>query len=167
MNLVVGLGNNSDKYIRTRHNAGFILLDNYCSSNSIKFSLNKKLNSFIAKNNDTIFCKPDSFMNNSGTSVLKVSKYFDINYDNIVVVHDDIDLEFSKIKFDFDRGSAGHNGIKDIINKLQTKQFYRLRIGVGRPKDSTPVDKFVLQDFKKEELDYINKINLKDYISFI
>ena len=164
MKLVVGLGNPLDKYKYTRHNAGYIVIDNYCKSNQIKLNLNKKLNSFLSIQKDAIFCKPNVYMNESGISVLQVAKYYNIKYTDILIVHDDLDLDFGQIKFSCSRGPAGHNGVKDIINRLGTKDFCRVRIGIGKPTNNTPIENYVLQNFTNTELDIINKINLNEYL---
>lgn len=164
MKLFVGLGNIGDQYKYTRHNAGFILLDTFCHNNNIEFNFDKKLNSFIGKSKNIIFCKPNSYINVCGIYVLKVIKYYNIDYKNIVVIHDELDLDFGKIKFSCNRGSAGHKGVLDIINKISTKDFCRLRIGIGKPKDKRLVDDFVLQNFSNNELVQLKNIDLLQQI---
>ncbi|OHA63184.1 MAG: hypothetical protein A2842_00125 [Candidatus Wildermuthbacteria bacterium RIFCSPHIGHO2_01_FULL_48_25] len=137
MYLIVGLGNPGKKYEKTRHNAGFMVLD----------ELEKK------ELPEARLLKPDTFMNDSGSAVLKATKNYKLPTKNLVVVHDDIDIPLGKIKVSKGSGSAGHKGVESIIQALGTKDFTRIRIGIlppeGKPAD---VENFVLKPFKKEEL---------------
>ncbi|NBO17287.1 MAG: aminoacyl-tRNA hydrolase [Proteobacteria bacterium] len=162
--LIVGLGNFGEKYQYNRHNLGFLILDNIIYPE--KFEYNGKNNSYIFKKNGIIFAKPKSFMNTSGDEVLKLASFFQIKPEEILVIHDDIDLEFGKIKFQVGSSDAGHNGVKDIIRALGTRDFYRLRFGVGRPENNlVPVDSFVLSDFLPHEIEVINKFDLNQYLN--
>lgn len=164
MKLIVGLGNPGDKYKNNRHNVGFILLDEFVSKHGKSFENSTKMNSLITQVNDLHICKPQKYMNNSGDSVLKMSKFYKISPDNIYVIHDDLDLEFGVIKVQFGRGSAGHNGVQDIIEKLGTKDFWRVRIGIGRPSDNTPIEDYVLKDFTLEQIAWLRELDLNEYI---
>lgn len=174
MRIVVALGNPGDKYEKSRHNAGWIFLDNLISSPD--WQENKKFNALIHKEIDTIYVKPLTFMNNSGESVRKVMNFYgllprslgiitkknqDLS-DTLTVIHDELDLDFGKEKISRDSGSAGHRGVASIINHLKTKNFTRLRLGIKNEllKNKIPAEKFVLQNFSKEELnDLIDKAN--------
>jgi len=138
MLLIVGLGNPGKKYERTRHNVGYIFIDELEKQNLGGFSLSKT----------------DTFMNESGKAVKKLiskSKFL-ISNSNLIIVHDDIDLPLGEFKIQKGRGAAGHKGVQSIIDSLGTKDFWRVRIGIcpkeGKPKN---VEKFVLQKFTKDE----------------
>ncbi len=157
MKLIIGLGNPGNEYINTRHNIGFMFLNNVYNGS---FSLNNKMNAYesICFINDekVIIIKPLSFMNLSGDVVLKYVNYYKVDFDNILVIQDDLDMPVGKYKILFNRGDGGHNGIKDIINKLGTKNFYRLKIGISKCIDISTKD-YVLGVFSNDELDCINK----------
>ena len=114
MNLIVGLGNPGEKYTFTRHNIGFIIVDEFLSTIQAK---NLNFSSFKAitfKSNNLILAKPQTFMNNSGESINAIKKYFQIENKNIIVIHDDLDLPFGAVKFKIGGGHGGHNGLKSI-----------------------------------------------------
>lgn len=164
--LIVGLGNPGQEYSNNRHNVGFLILDNFSKANNLgEFSENKKFHGEILKKDETILLKPHTFMNLSGKSVLEVATFFKISPEEILVVQDELDLPFGKVKLSFDSSDAGHNGVKDISNKLGTKAFYRLRFGIGKPLDFTPIEDFVLTDFLPEELLEVEKFKLGDYLN--
>ena len=152
---IVGLGNPGKKYINTRHNIGFMVVNEFAKENNFpKFRMLKKYNALISKKNNVLLVKPQTFMNNSGVAVKKT-----IQNQNLIVIHDDIDLLFGKIRISKNRGSAGHKGVESIIKELGSKNFTRLRIGIqpkqGKPKD---VEKFVLQNFTRKEKKVIKEI---------
>ena len=113
MKLVVGLGNPGNEYKNTRHNVGYIVVDNYLGS----VLWQKKFQGLIYKKNNTIFLKPTTYMNLSGISVKKVIDYYKIPIDNILIIHDDLDLPLGKYKIKFNSSSGGHNGIKSLITE--------------------------------------------------
>ncbi len=159
MKLLVGLGNPGKKYEQTRHNVGFIILDHIALEQGVAWEQQKKANALIAKHGQTILAKPQTFMNNSGSSVQKLAAFYGVSLADLVVVHDDVDLEFGKTKFALGMGSAGHHGIEDIIEKLGSKEFWRLRVGVGRPSGEGAgkfeVEDYVLGNFTAEELEVV------------
>lgn len=163
--LIVGLGNPGSKYQINRHNVGFLILDKFLS-NQGNFEYIKKFDADILKVGDIIFAKPQSFMNLSGKSVAAISNFYHIDPIEILVIQDELDLEFGRVKVSFDSSDAGHNGIKSLIDSLGTKSFYRLRFGIGRPTDYTPVEDFVLQDFTALELETIENFNLDSYLNW-
>lgn len=134
MFLIVGLGNPGIKYQKTWHNIGFRAVDE------------------IPKRNNLVMAKPQSFMNNSGKTVKVLIKHYKLNPENLIIIHDDIDLPLGKFKIQKNRGSAGHKGVQSIIKELGTKNFWRIRIGIcpqkGKPKN---IEKFVLKKITKEE----------------
>ncbi len=134
--LIVGLGNPGSKYKKTWHNMGFLVLDNLKQEyNLLEFKLNKKFEAEISEGtiNDTkvILAKPNTFMNNSGTCVSALVKFYKINIENIIIIHDDIDMELGKIRVATDSSAGGHNGIKSIIQYLNTQKFTRIKLGVS------------------------------------
>lgn len=153
MKLIVGLGNPGKEYKNNRHNAGFILIDLLAEKLGLSWKFERKFNAEICKNEEFVLVKPQTFMNDSGLSVSKAIKFFKIDLDNLVVVHDDVDLPFGETKFKKGSGTAGHHGVADIIEKLGNIDFWRFRVGVGRPENSKfDVHGYVLGDFSDEEL---------------
>ena len=170
MKLVVGLGNPGLEYNNTRHNVGFMFLD----YNGYDFKLNKKFNALECETtiNDekVMFIKPLSFMNLSGEVVVKYVKYFKIKLSDILVIQDDLDMEVGKYKLMYNHGDGGHNGIKNIILSLGSREFLRLKIGISKKKEIDTKD-YVLGKFSPKELKNINlvfdKLNsfIIDYIN--
>lgn len=169
MILIIGLGNPEKKYELTRHNAGFMFLDKLQKEWDFpNFEFNKKFNAEISKNNSTekevLFIKPQTYMNLSGESVKAILDFYKLSPDDIIVIHDDIDIPLGKYKIATDSSSAGHNGVQNIIDQLGTQKFRRIRIGVGQQKEGALVCRldahdFVLEKFKDEELEAIKKIS--------
>lgn len=169
MTIVVGLGNPGRKYIYTRHNIGFQVVDEFAKENNFpEFRLSKKFNSLVSESilNDEkiILAKPQTFMNQSGKAAKSLLKLYNTTRTVLVVIHDDIDLPLGKIKTVKNRGAAGHKGVESIIKELGTKDFIRFRIGInpasakasaGKTKN---VEKFVLQKFNKEEEKIIKEV---------
>ena len=157
MKLIAGLGNIGEKYCFTRHNAGFMVLDKLVMDNNITFREEKKLKCFIAKFNDNILIKPTTFMNLSGEAVRAVMDYYKIDVKDILIVYDDIALDLGRIRFRANGSDGGHNGIKSIIKQVGTKDFDRLKIGIG-PQPNVPSENYVLQNFPKEQLEELKNI---------
>lgn len=165
--LIIGLGNPGKKYEKTRHNAGFMAIDFLRKKfDAPKLKLNKKFNAEIVKTESKkekiIMAKPLTFMNNSGEAVFSILSFYKIKPKDLIVVHDDMDLDLGDLRENTGRGSAGHNGVQSIINILGTKDFLRWRIGIGRPEKSAnnktiPPDAYVLQKFNKEEIKIIKE----------
>ena len=159
MKLIVGLGNPGEKYINTRHNTGFIFVNHLCEVLELSWAFEKKVDAEVAKNAKFILAKPQGFMNNSGVAVAKLLSYFKVPVENLVVVHDDVDLPFGEYRLRQGSGSAGHHGVIDIIEKIGTQDFWRFRIGVGRPSDSKyNVEDYVLKPFAPDEVDFIRSL---------
>ena len=156
MKLIAGLGNIGDKYVFTRHNAGFMLLDSIALNSGLNFRENSRLKCLMTTlrtgNEDYILIKPTTFMNLPGEAVRAVSDYYKIKPEDILVVFDDLSLELGKIRFRPNGSDGGHNGIKSVIQHMGTKEIARLKIGIG-PQPSIPSEVFVLQNFSKEELE--------------
>lgn len=157
MKLIAGLGNIGDKYCFTRHNAGFMVLDKLALDNNFSFREENKLKCFLAKSGDIIYIKPTTFMNLSGEAVRAVMDYYKINVKDILIVYDDIALDLGRIRFRANGSDGGHNGIKSIIKHVGTKEFDRLKIGIG-PQPNIPSENFVLQNFQKEQLEELKEI---------
>lgn len=162
MKLIVGLGNPGKEYESTRHNIGFMIIDKYLGNIKYKEKFNGL---YYEKDMDekVIFLKPQTFMNNSGLCVKKFVDYYKINPENILVIHDDLDLEVGKIKYKINSSSGGHNGIKSIINNLRTQNFIRLKIGISNTNKDQIID-YVLGKFSKKEID---EINVNDIVNSI
>lgn len=151
MILIIGLGNPGEGYKDTRHNAGFLVLDSLLKKlTSVEKSVwaeNKKLNCLTARvGEDLLLAKPLSFMNAAGEVVAKLVNFYKIPPFGLYLVHDDVDLPLGKIKISLDRGSAGHKGVESVIEKLGTKNFVRIRVGVGKDR-KIRTERFVLSPF--------------------
>ena len=157
MKLVVGLGNPGREYDKTRHNIGYMFLD-YVTNNH-EFSLNKKFNAMEYETNidgeKVLFIKPKTFMNLSGEAVLKYANFYKITPDDILIIQDDLDMDIGKYKLMFNHGDGGHNGIKNIILNLGSREFLRLKIGISKANIDTK--DYVLGRLSKTELDTLNE----------
>ncbi len=171
MLLFVGLGNPTPNSENNRHNVGFKVID----SINKKFGLSKQKPKFKGllttgniANKKIYAIKPLTFMNNSGICIRELLEYFKIDAENVMVFHDDLDIEFGKIKAKFGGSNAGHNGIASI-DKFIGKDYSRIRIGIGKPKDKIEVSDYVLQNFNEDETAGIEKItgNIIDSISIL
>jgi PTH1 family peptidyl-tRNA hydrolase len=149
MKLIVGLGNPGSRYAHTRHNVGFMALDAFGSHGPLSWQLHHQ--AFIIKQADVILAKPQTFMNLSGESAGEIARYYKIPTENILLVYDDIDTEFGKVRYREKGSSGGHNGVKSIAQYLGTEQIQRIKIGVGRPPAHMPAADYVLQAFSPEE----------------
>ncbi len=154
MILVVGLGNPGKGYASSRHNIGFKVVDEL--SNRLGVSLKKKgFRSHYAhasiEARKLIFLKPDTFMNRSGEAVSDAVDFFKIPMNEIIVIHDEMDLTLGSIRVKVGGGSAGHNGIQSIINSLGNSDFIRVRVGIGKPIQKSEAVGHVLSEFEKEE----------------
>lgn len=157
MRLITGLGNVGDKYCFTRHNAGFMVLDKWAIEDGFTFKEEKKLKCFIARKDDLIFIKPTTYMNLSGEAVRAVMDYYRIDVNDLLIIYDDIALDLGRIRFRSNGSDGGHNGIKSIIQHIGTKDFDRLKIGIG-PQPNIPSENYVLQNFPKEQLDDLKSV---------
>ncbi len=158
MKLIVGLGNPGLKYKKTRHNVGFMLLDKYVGN--VKWSNQPNYYSYetIIDKVKVIFIKPKTFMNLSGIAVKEVVDYYKINIEDILIIHDDIDMTIGSYKLKKNSSSGGHNGIKSIESYLKTNNYLRLKIGIKKDTKKTTSD-FVLSKFNKEDMTSVDLIN--------
>lgn len=155
MKLIVGLGNPGEKYAATRHNAGFHWLCRLAEQLRITFKSEVKFHGLCANvvldNEQFWLLKPQTYMNASGMAVAALSRFYKISPDQLLVVHDELDLPPGTAKLKLGGGAGGHNGLKDIITRLATQDFWRLRIGVGHPGNKNEVVDYVLHPPRKEE----------------
>lgn len=164
MHLLVGLGNIGSEYEATRHNFGFLLLDQIIAdfgfvAQSKKFK--SEVFSGVIGGHKVIALKPHSFMNRSGIPVAEAANFYKIESKNILVFHDDLDLPLGKVKVKIGGGNAGHNGLKSLDAHID-KHYMRLRLGIGRPENKEfEVSDYVLGKFTKSEMMLVEKINLK------
>ena len=171
MLLFVGLGNPTPNSENNRHNVGFKIID----SINKKFGLSKQKPKFKGllttgniENKKVYTIKPLTFMNNSGICIRELLEYFKIDAENVIVFHDDLDVEFGKIKAKFGGSNAGHNGIASI-DKFIGKDYSRIRVGIGKPQNKIEVADYVLQNFNEDEAARIEKIteNIVDSLSIL
>ena len=154
MTLVVGLGNPGKKYAKTKHNVGFLVIDEI--GEKVGIELNKKKFKGIygegaVNGGKLLLLKPETYMNLSGEAVSSIKNFYDIPTDNIIVVHDEMDLELGIIRIKSGGGSAGHKGIKSIISRIGSEDFKRVRIGIGKPIVKDEGADHVLKGFKGDE----------------
>ncbi|MFS7261207.1 aminoacyl-tRNA hydrolase [Carnobacterium divergens] len=153
MKMIVGLGNPGAKYTGTKHNIGFITMDELAFQEGLTFNKSKfeavYAEAFIGTEK-VILVKPQTFMNDSGRSVRPLMDYFNLGIDDLVVVYDDLDLPTGKIRLRQKGSAGGHNGIKSLIQHLGTSEFNRIRIGIDRPVKGQTVINHVLSNFPKE-----------------
>jgi len=180
MKLIVGLGNPGAKYKNTRHNLGFMIVDSFAknhklswrySSDFMCYFIKAKLEQNIDESpGDFVLVKPSTYMNKSGESVLAVAKFYKVSGKDILVIHDDLDLEFGKIRLSFERSSAGHKGVESVIEGLGGYEFARFRVGIdsprlrlgeaGHPENIDP-EKYVLEEFSEEEQGELKEVIAK------
>jgi PTH1 family peptidyl-tRNA hydrolase len=160
--IIVGLGNPSEEFINTRHNTGFMYIDYLLETLKSKDIKEKKLKNSIVYEvgEDLVLVKPQTFMNESGLAVKEVVKWFDVNVEEeLILVHDDLDIPLGKSKLQFAKSPKEHNGVISVENHLGTTHFKRLRIGVeNRGRKSISGEKYVLRKFKKDELIIIGEM---------
>ncbi|TWT11095.1 aminoacyl-tRNA hydrolase [Streptococcus sp. sy004] len=154
--MIVGLGNPGSKYEKTRHNIGFMSIDRLVKELDVNFTEDKIFKAMLGwsfiQQEKVYFVKPLTYMNNSGLAVRALLTYYNISVEDLIVIYDDLDLEVGKIRFRNKGSAGGHNGIKSIISQLNTQEFDRIKIGIGRPKPKMTVINHVLGNFEQEEL---------------
>lgn len=175
MRIIIGLGNPGKKYEQTRHNAGFVAVNEVAKQNKLSWKLDKKFNAEVAEGLGYILVKPQTFMNKSGQTASAILRYYkllpkgifgtkkdaDLS-DVLTVIHDELDLPLGSYKISVGSGSAGHNGVQSIIDYLKTKKFKRLRLGITTPeRKQIPGDAFVLQNFSLKEKTSLDKTILE------
>lgn len=164
--VIVGLGNPGDKYAKTRHNIGFRVIDQLSEIYNIPLRENNMyaIGRGAIKGHEVILLKPLTFMNRSGLVVRDIFRRFNISTDKLlnalIVIHDDIDLDIGIIKIKRNGTSGGHRGIESVIQEIRTKDFVRIKVGIGRDKD-IPVEEYVLRDFRLSEKNLIKDVIIK------
>jgi len=149
--LVVGLGNPGKEYERTRHNAGFWLVERFASANGVMLRKDGKFQALVGRHEQAFLLMPQSFMNGSGRAVQMLAGFFKIKPDEMLVVHDELDFAPGVARVKQGGGIAGHNGLKDISQRLGSHDYWRLRIGIGHPGDKDAVADYVLQKPSAED----------------
>ena len=158
MKLIAGLGNPGTRYQLTRHNLGFLVLDRLAETNRIsvgQMGFDARFGKGMIADLAVLLIKPQTFMNLSGASVRKFFEYYRINIDDVIVVHDDLDLPFGTIRFKAGGGHGGHKGLISIIEHLGTADFTRIRLGIGKPDRREIVESYVLSAFSQEEMNQL------------
>lgn len=160
--LIVGLGNPGQQYEKTRHNVGFLFLDQLVSDFGGSWSSESKFQGLFSVSEllgfKVMLLKPGVFMNRSGLSVGKVARYYKLTPEEILVVHDELDFSPGVVKLKKGGGHAGHNGLRDIISHLESNEFYRLRIGIGRPVAGRSVADYVLSVSSCKDAEIIDSV---------
>jgi len=161
MKLIVGLGNPWKEYSKTRHNAGFLVLDQFVVGEKLgQFRFDTRYHAEILEvvynGQKLLLCKPQTFMNRSGASVGPLANFYKIEPKDILVIHDEIDFPVAKIQLKLWGSPAGHNGLKDILAKLWGPDFRRLRIGIDRPVNKEQVADYVLSNFSASDIDKLD-----------
>ena len=156
--LVVGLGNPGDQYAATRHNVGQMVIDELVRRNSIKLSVHKSRSDVAAYKlgvgenmQSIILAKSKGYMNETGGPIKALAKFYSVETKNIIALHDELDIEFSTIRSKFGGGDNGHNGLKSMTSAFGTAEYYRVRLGIGRPMGQQDPADFVLKAFSKIE----------------
>ncbi len=161
MIIIIGLGNPGKKYEKTRHNVGFMVLDKLQKEKNFSgFYSSQKYSSLISQKDNVLLLKPLTFMNNSGKVLKK------IEFSQLIVVHDDVDLKLGKIKIVKNRGTGGHKGIKSIIKEIKTQDFVRIRVGISPERKPKNAKSFVLKNFRLSEKKELKR-SLKKTIAII
>jgi len=164
LHLVVGLGNPGDAYLKTRHNAGFMVVDEVAEAFSIPL-VKRKFDTIFGRGSvdgvEVILIKPMAFMNLSGPPVLKIANYFKILCEDMLAIHDDIDLAFGRLKINEKGGDGGHKGVRSLMDAFGGGDFVRLRVGVGRPEARISAADYVLNGFSAKEIEVLDQITTK------
>jgi len=159
--IIVGLGNPGIPYRMTRHNIGFQIIDRLAKINHIPIRT-KRFKSLYGtgwiESQQVILAKPMTFMNHSGEAVKKVADFFHLGMEDLIVVHDDLDLAFGRLRFKRRGGDGGHQGIRSIIERMGGNSFLRLKVGIGRPPQGMDPAEYVLETFDKAEQSCLNQI---------
>jgi PTH1 family peptidyl-tRNA hydrolase len=158
MKLIVGLGNPGRAYANNRHNIGFICLNHFARAHAVKFDRKQsraRTGTGRVAGNEVVLAKPQTYVNLSGESVSRLVKRFNISLDDLIIIHDDLDLPLGKIRLSRGSSSGGHKGIESIITELGSQDFIRLRVGIGRPEKAEASEEeiiaYVLSDFTAEQ----------------
>ncbi|MDI6780974.1 MAG: aminoacyl-tRNA hydrolase [bacterium] len=158
--IIVGLGNPGERYSQTRHNVGFMAINHLCKLHNIKLGQNKcqaRIGEGIIEEKSVVLAKPDTFMNLSGKAVIELCKRYRVPLSQTIIIHDDVSLPVGKLKVRQQGSSGGHNGVQSIIDCLGSKEFPRIRIGIGSSPEGTDMAEFVLSRFEEDEKTIITR----------
>lgn len=166
MKLIIGLGNPGKEFVNTRHNAGFLVLDAFLLTSDLQTSFNKKFNTEVVQQKkatgDILYGKPQTFMNNSGSAIRALVDFYKLKPTDLIVIHDEKDIPLGEFKIQTNRGAAGHNGVQSIIDHLGTKDFTRIRVGVGPTEGPIErIEEYVLEKFSKAERKKLDEVTIK------
>jgi PTH1 family peptidyl-tRNA hydrolase len=160
MYLIVGLGNPENEYAHTRHNMGFDTINQIAKNNNIQITKNKfkgLCESTIIQNQKVILLKPQTYMNLSGESVKEVAEFYNLKPEEIIVIYDDIDIEKGHIKIRKKGGAGSHNGMKSVVEELQSTDFARIRVGIGQPEFKSDMINYVIGKVSQEEQEILQQ----------
>jgi len=157
MTLFVGLGNPGSQYEDTRHNIGFKVIDKLVNDFNARDISKTSFHGKLYRSSNSLFLKPTTFMNLSGKSVQPIKHFFKVELEDVIVIHDDIDLPFGAVRFKSGGGHGGHNGLKSIDEHI-TKEYIRVRVGVGKPEHKSQVADYVLHDFSTQEQEDLTQL---------
>lgn len=159
MKLIVGLGNPGSKYSDSKHNAGFLVVDELAGKWNIEIST-RKFDSFfgkgIIKKYSVVVAKPQTYMNLSGVAVERLARFFKVGTDDVIVIHDDLDLGFGDIRIKVGGGDGGHKGLRSVIDCLGGPELTRIRFGIGKPVQKEMTERFVLEPFSDDEMKHMS-----------
>jgi PTH1 family peptidyl-tRNA hydrolase len=168
--LIVGLGNPGPKYLLSRHNAGFLAVDILAREENIGIKT-ARFDSLLGKGSisgvPVILAKPQTFMNLSGAAIEKLVRFFKIDIENVIVIHDDLDLSFNDVRVKMGGGNAGHKGLRSVINHLASSEFVRIRMGIGKPSGREVVEDYVLERFSEDEVKLLPDITTRAFNAVI
>jgi len=151
MTLFIGLGNPGSQYEDTRHNIGFKVIDKLIDDSGARDISKSSFHGELSRSTQTLFLKPTTYMNLSGKSAQPIKHFFKVELEDIIVIHDDIDLPFGAVRFKRGGGHGGHNGLKSL-DEMIGKEYIRVRVGVGKPEHKSQVADYVLHDFSSDEM---------------
>lgn len=160
MYLIVGLGNPENEYAHTRHNMGFDTINQIAKNNNIQITKNKfkgLCESTIIQNQKVILLKPQTYMNLSGESVKEVAEFYNLKPEEIIVIYDDMDIEKGHIKIRKKGGAGSHNGMKSVVEELQSTDFARIRVGIGQPEFKSDMINYVIGKVSQEEQEILQQ----------
>ena len=170
MRLIVGLGNPGKRYSLSRHNMGFLVLETLAKRENINIS-SKKFDSCFGKGvisgTPVVLAKPQTFMNLSGVAVGKLARFFKVDVEDVIVVHDDLDLPYREIRIKTGGGDGGHKGLISVIDHFGGSEFVRVRLGIGKPAQKEMIEGYVLERFSEEEVKELPNIMARAYDALV
>lgn len=156
MKAIIGLGNPEVKYLKTRHNIGFMVVDKILEKRGVRLS--SKFSGYFGKDGDILFLLPTTYMNLSGRAVIEMMNFYKLAPQDLIVIFDDVSLSLGTLRFRKNGSDGGHNGIKSIISSIGSSDFPRLKVGIGPQPPKMPLEHFVLQNFRSDEEEKLYKV---------